>query len=191
VVLEVFSDIFDMLNPEMRQTRRQKGPQKGESVKNALPVTLEELYNGAERKIKVTRSRTCKDCKGSGSTKPDSTKTCSTCKGHGIVIQYRQLGQGFVQQVQTYCPDCLGEGITVEDKYKCKPCNGKKVISEDKTLTVSIDKGMKDGQKITFDGEADEKPGALPGDIIFILQQQPSKSFQRDGNNLILKKKLI
>jgi len=124
-----FSDIFDMLNPEMRQHRKPKGPQKGESVKNIVPVTLEELYNGVERKIKITRSRNCKDCKGVGTSRPDATKTCSTCKGHCVVNQYQQIGQGFVRQVQTYCPDCLGEGKTVEDKYKCKNCNGKKSSS--------------------------------------------------------------
>ena len=33
---------------------------------------------------------------------------------------------------------------------------GKKVVRERKILEVHIDKGMKDGQKITFSGEGDQ-----------------------------------
>ncbi len=29
---------------------------------------------------------------------------------------------------------------------------------------------MKNGQKVTFRGEADETPGILPGDVIFVIQ---------------------
>lgn len=47
---------------------------------------------------------------------------------------------------------------------------------------------MKEGQKITFDGEADERPGVLPGNIIFVLQQKKHPVFERDGNNLIMVK---
>jgi len=46
-------------------------------------------------------------------------------------------------------------------------------LNESKTLEIYVDKGMKDGQKITFENEADEKPDCLAGDIVFVLQQKP------------------
>jgi len=65
----------------------------------------------------------------------------------------------------------------------------KKIIPEDKTLEIVIEKGMKNGQTIKFDGESDEKPGILPGDIIFVIQEQPHSIFKRSGNNLFIDKK--
>jgi DnaJ-class molecular chaperone len=44
--------------------REDDGPRKGKDVLRALPVTLEDLYNGLEKKIKITRMRLCKTCKG-------------------------------------------------------------------------------------------------------------------------------
>jgi len=49
---------------------------------------------------------------------------------------------------------------------------------------------MKNGQTIKFDGESDEKPGVLPGDIIFVIQEQPHSIFKRSGNNLFIDKKI-
>ena len=40
---------------------------------------------------------------------------------------------------------------------------------ERKILEVSVDKGMEDGQKVTFSGEGDQEPGLEPGDIIIVL----------------------
>lgn len=46
------------------------------------------------------------------------------------------------------------------------------VMTERKVLEVHITKGMRNGQKITFHGEADEAPGLAPGDIIFIVEEK-------------------
>jgi chaperone protein DnaJ len=183
------SDIFEMFGGGRGQ-RRPQGPQKTEMVRQALGVSLEDIYNGGERVVKIERSRKCAPCKATGSTKPDEVKTCTKCKGKGIVMGYRQVGPGFVQQVQQHCPDCKGEGKMIDEKYKCKTCSGRRSIQEIKVTNIYIEKGMKEGQKITLDGEGDEKPGILAGDIQFILQLLPHKLYQRDGNNLVMKKKI-
>ena len=43
--------------------------------------------------------------------------------------------------------------------------------SREEDCKIHIDKGLKDGQKITFHGEGDQEPGLEPGDIIFVLDQ--------------------
>lgn len=91
-----------------------------------------------------------------GATEKDKVTTCDKCDGHGIVIMLRQIGPGFVQQIRRPCPACEGRGEMIEEKYRCKKCDGKKVIPEKKELTVYIEKGMRDGHKIPFEGEADE-----------------------------------
>ena len=46
------------------------------------------------------------------------------------------------------------------------------------------------GKKIKFVGESDEHPGLLPGDIIFILQEEKHKIFTRKANDLLITKKI-
>lgn len=43
-------------------------------------------------------------------------------------------------------------GEIINEKDRCKECKGKKVTNETKILEVHVDKGMKDGQRITFRG---------------------------------------
>ena len=51
-------------------------------------------------------------------------------------MQYRQLGPGMVQQMQSKCTDCMGEGETCREKDRCKTCKGQKVVEEEKKLEV-------------------------------------------------------
>lgn len=102
----------------------------------------------------------------------------------------RQIGP-MIQQMQQTCSDCNGEGEMIKEKDKCKGCNAKKVVSERKILEVFIDKGMANGQKITFTGEGgslfnlgDQAPGITPGDIIIQIEQKEHSRFQRKGDDL-------
>ena len=47
-----------------------------------------------------------------------------------------------------------------------------------KVLEVHIDKGMADGQKITFSGEGDQEPGLEPGDIIILIDEKEHGTFK-------------
>lgn len=183
-----FGDIFRHFGFGGQQ--EDMGPQRGKDVTRALPVTLEELYNTAERVIKVSRKRLCKVCDGIGAKSKDAIKKCTTCHGQGVVLQTKKVGPGFVQQFQTHCPDCRGKGEKIDKSSICTACDGQKVKSEETTLNIYIDKGMKDGQKITFESQADEYPGILPGNIVFILQQKPHEVFEREGRDLYMKKKI-
>jgi DnaJ family protein A protein 2 len=61
---------------------------------------------------------------------------------------------------------------------------------EKKTLEVRVDPGMKHGQKITMNGEADENPGMEPGDVVFVLVQAEHARFQRKGADLVIEKEI-
>ena len=57
---DFFSSFFgnqSQQDPDLRE-------KKGESIKRGLEVSLSDLYNGTSRKIRVTRTRICKGCKG-------------------------------------------------------------------------------------------------------------------------------
>ncbi|CCI48832.1 unnamed protein product [Albugo candida] len=170
-------------------SRRRTGPQKGEDLTHPLKVSLEDLYNGKTVKLAVNRDVLCSRCDGRGGAE-GAEKTCDTCQGRGMRVQLRQIGPGMVQQMQSVCSDCRGQGKTIRESDRCKTCKGKKVTKERKVLEVNIEKGMRHGQRITFSGEADQAPGVLPGDIIFVIQEKEHSIFQRKGGNLIMEKKI-
>ncbi len=102
-------------------------------------------------------------------------------------VRVQQLGPGMMQQIQSVCGECHGSGERIDPKLRCKKCNGKKVTRERKILEVSVDKGMEDGQKITFSSEGDQEPGMEPGDIIIVLDEKEHPTFKRNGVDLIMK----
>ena len=61
-----------------------------------------------------------------------------------------------IQLMQHPCNECKGTGETINDRDRCPQCKGEKVVPEKKVLEVVVEKGMQNGQKITFPGEADE-----------------------------------
>jgi len=56
-----------------------------------------------------------------------------------------------------------------------------------KILEINVKPGWKAGTKITFPKEGDEKPGIMPGDIVFVVTEKAHSRFKRSGNNLIYK----
>lgn len=165
------------------------GPRKGEDVAHPLKVTLEDLYKGNTKKLSLSKNVLCTKCKGAGSKSGNSGR-CGNCQGTGMKVTIRQIGPGMMQQMQSVCPECRGTGQMIKEADKCQQCRGNKVIQEKKILEVNIEKGMQHGQKITFQGEADEAPDTLPGDVILVLQQKEHATFKRKGNDLFVEKEI-
>jgi len=162
--------------------RRQR---RGEDVVHAMKVSLEDLYNGTSKKLSLSRNVLCPKCKGKGSKSGASAK-CYGCQGSGMKISMRQIGPGMIQQMQQVCSECRGSGEVINEKDKCPPCKGKKVTQEKKVLEVHVEKGMQHGQKITFQGEADEAPDTETGDIVFVLQLKEHPKFKRKSDDLFV-----
>ncbi len=177
-------DIFDMFFGGGR--RRQPGEkQRGRDTVHQIKVTLEDLYNGTTRQLSVQRNVICSGCNGIGG-KEGSVEKCKTCQGTGIFVKLRQIGPGMVQQIQQPCHECGQTGEKIKEKDRCKKCSGKKIVKEKKILECHVDKGMKDGQKITFRGEADQAPNTEPGDIVIVLDEQEHDTFKRNGSDLVM-----
>lgn len=156
-----------------------RGPPKGDDVVHPLKVTLENLCQGKTVKLSINRQRVKYP---EDMTSETAVTECATCRGRGVVLRQVQIGPGMLQQMQSRCPTCGGQGKS----YK----KGVKLVKEKKILEVYVEKGMKHRQKIVFSGEADEAPGVLPGDVVFILEQQEHDVFQRKGADLVMEKKI-
>lgn len=82
----------------------------------------------------------------------------------------------------------LLEGTTKKLKIIKKVLNPDRVTThpEEKILTIDVRKGWKEGTKITFPEEGDQKPHTVPADIIFTIKDKPHTYFRRDHDNNIL-----
>ncbi|KAI1910570.1 Type I HSP40 co-chaperone [Ophidiomyces ophidiicola] len=161
---------------------RETGPKKARTIHHVHKVSLEDIYRGKVSKLALQKSVICPGCEGRGG-KDGAVKQCVGCNGTGMKIMMRQMGP-MIQRFQSVCPDCSGEGEIIRDKDRCKRCLGKKTTVERKVLHVHVDKGVKNGHRIDFRGEGDQVPGALPGDVVFEIEQKPHPRFQRKEDDL-------
>lgn len=169
--------------------RRPRGEPKPKSIMHELPIALENFYNGKVVKLAITRDRLCSTCNGRGSNKEGVDAKCSDCNGRGAKMMMRQLGPGFIQQMQVPCGTCSGRGTNLKPQDRCLGCNGEQILKEKKIFEVQVEKGMKRGDSVTFNGEGDQIPGVkLAGDIIIVLDQKPHPVFTRKGSHLLMNK---
>merc|ERR1712232_763604 len=134
--------------------------QKGDDVTSNLDVTLEDLYNGGTRKASYNRRVVCRGC----GARPNNPKCggCGRCPNEGKVVNV-QMGPFMTQQQQE-----------VPSKEKCK--------HEDTTIDVHIEKGMRDGESLTFPRMAEQRPGMLPGNVIMTLKARTHHIRHLDGH---------
>ena len=97
---------------------------RGSNLRIKVKLTLEEIDQGVEKKIRVNKYKPCKTCGGTGA-RNNSFETCSHCHGTGVVTEMRRslFGQ---MQTQSACPYCGGQGKIIKDK--CHDCHGDGIV---------------------------------------------------------------
>lgn len=181
-------DLFSQLFGGGGGRRGPSGPTKGEDIVHPIHVKLEDIYNGRLIKLAITRDVICTDCSGSGCASGASETTCDDCKGRGVRVVVRQMGPGMIQQMQSPCKECKATGKVIPAGQECNGCKGAKVKPSKKVLEVHIPKGVKDNHRIVMSGESSEKPGQLPGDVVFVVKIKPHHTFKRLHHHLLLEK---
>jgi DnaJ homolog subfamily A member 2 len=159
-------------------------PKRGPDEEQEYKVTLEELYKGKTVKFAANKQIVCTQCKGSGAKEKVKPQQCDRCKGNGIAEAYRQIGPGLVRKETVLCDNCQGSGNFYKEKDRCKKCKGKRTTEEKKALEIYIPPGSMQGERIVLEGEADQFPDQVPGDIVFTLVEEPHDVFTRIGPDL-------
>jgi molecular chaperone DnaJ len=155
---------------------------KGANLRVKVKLTLEEIANGVEKKIKVNKYVSCSSCKGTGAASGSSHSTCSTCRGSGMVtrVQNTFLGQ---MQTSSACPTCGGEGKIIT--HKCTKCYGVGIVKEDDVITINVPAGVAEGMQMTVQGKGNAaRRGGVNGDLIVIFAEEQHPELARDGNDL-------
>ncbi len=147
---------------------------RGSNLRIKLRMNLEEIANGAEKKIKVHRL-----VRADGVT----YKTCATCQGNGQVRKVVNTMLGQMVSAST-CSACQGAGQTIDKKPAGVDNSG--LVSREDLISVKIPAGVADGMQLSMGGKGNEAPGGgAPGDLLILIEAQEDKDLKRDGNNLI------
>ncbi len=146
---------------------------KGSSLKIRVSLTLEEVANGVEKKIKVKRK-----VQASGVT----YKTCSTCGGRGQVTKITNTILGRMQTAAT-CSSCGGAGQLIDKRPHDADAQG--MVVKEETVSVKIPGGVEDGMQLKVSGKGNDAPGnGVPGDLIVAIETLEHETLKREGDNL-------
>ena len=162
---------------------RGQSVKKGSNLRVKVKLTLQEIAEGVEKKIKVRKLVACKTCGGSGAKDSSSFHTCASCRGTGYVtrVQRTILGQ---MQTQSACSACNGEGKVIVNK--CPKCSGEGVSNEEEIITLNIPAGVADGMQLSVNGRGNAaRRGGVNGDLIVLVEEEEHPDFKREENNLI------
>ncbi len=151
-----------------------RGVVKGTNMRIRVKLTLEEIANGVDKKIKVRRK---KQAKGVTYT------TCTTCNGAGQVMQVTNTILGRMQTAAT-CNACGGAGETLKNKPSGADAQG--LLVEEETVTINIPAGVTDGVQLKVSGKGNEAPGknSISGDLLVVIEEVPHENLKREGVNL-------
>ncbi len=146
---------------------------KGGNLRIRVHLTLEEIAQGIEKKIKVKRKK-----QAAGTT----YKTCGICNGQGQVTKIQNTILGRMQTAAT-CGSCRGAGQIIDHKPSEADVDGM-VVSEE-TVSIKIPAGVVDGMQLKVSGKGNEAPGnGIPGDLIVAINEEEHVFLQREGDNL-------
>jgi molecular chaperone DnaJ len=152
---------------------RRRG-RKGSNLRIKLKLTLDEIANGVEKKIKVNRLVAAEGV---------TFKTCPTCQGSGQIkrVVNTMLGQ---MVSATTCSTCDGSGQIINTRPAGADNSG--LVSKEEVITVKIPAGVADGMQLSMSGRGNEAPGGgAAGDLLILIEEQEDAHLKRDGNNLI------
>jgi len=146
---------------------------KGSNLRIRVKLSLEEIANGVDKKIKVKRKKVAK-----GTT----YQTCGTCGGRGQVTKIQNTILGRMQTSAT-CSSCQGAGQVIDKAPSGSDAYG--MVSEEETVSIKIPAGVVDGMQLKVSGKGNDAPGnGVAGDLLVAIEELPHPKLQREGDNL-------
>lgn len=146
---------------------------KGTNLRVKIKLTLEEVMNGVEKKIKVNK---LVNAEGVEFT------TCTTCRGTGQVTRVTNTILGQMQTAST-CPTCNGSGQIVGKRPPGVDASG--LEKKETVIPINIPAGVEGGMQLSVQGQGNAAPGGgVPGDLIVVIEEIEHEELQREGTTL-------
>jgi molecular chaperone DnaJ len=146
---------------------------KGSNLRIRVKLSLKEVANGVEKKVKVRRK-----VQADGVT----YKTCGACNGRGQVTKVTNTILGRMQTAAT-CSNCGGSGQILDRKPSDADAQGLKMAEE--TVSIKIPAGVEEGMQLKVPGKGNDAPGnGVPGDLLVAIETEIHDTLKREGDNL-------
>lgn len=178
-----FGDIFGGHFSGAAGGQPRKPTRKGTDLRITVKVSLKDVMNGVDKKLKIPRLVACEHCHGTGAKDGTALKTCPTCNGTGTVSH---VVNGFFgpEEHRSVCPTCQGNGKIISET--CSYCNGTGVVKKDEIIEFHIPAGVEDGMVLTMRSKGNAaRNGGVNGDLLVVIQEEKNDELIRDGNDLI------
>jgi DnaJ-class molecular chaperone len=161
-ISHIFQHMFGgMGNPQQRSKERQ----------HTIELTLEQVYTGADKTIKVPVMKHCQSC----------AMQCPRCQGRGMMVQEMMgmMGQMFARP----CDQCQTSGVV---RKGCPGCNHRKTHTDTVMINLHIEKGIHSGtqHRLKGLGEQARSNREVTGDLIITFNVKPHPKFERRGEDL-------
>ena len=173
------ASIEDLLK-HMGFNRNPFGGQRRPSVPEKiimLDITALDSFKGTTQQVNYKREIACNTCGGSGGDRTG----CGTCGGVGYRV--RQMGQSpFQQIIQETCPSCTGRGYIITNS--CTSCIGKGTQGEFKSINVTLQHGIDDGEFYRVESAGDFHNGVY-GNLLLKVRMKKDVNWEKVGDDLV------
>ena len=147
---------------------------KGSNLRVKLKLSLEDIVNGVQKKIKVQ-----KQVAASGV----EFTSCSSCRGSGQVTRVTNTILGAMQTAST-CPNCKGSGQMISKRPNGVDSSG--LEKKETIIEIEIPAGVEEGMQLSMQGKGNEAPGGgVAGDLIIAIEEIEHEHLVRNGTDLL------
>ena len=158
------------IHPSTNETKKQnKSIPRQNKIEKSLNVTLEEIYNCAQKVIRINRALICKQCKGNGGFQVD----CPSCSDEN--------NKNVKRNNNKMCTQCDMRGFIFDPP--CRTCEGKQYVYKPSFVTISLSPDMDLSKPHEIYGVFDEIKDKDIGTVLALqLNYQEHTTFKRHSN---------
>lgn len=147
---------------------------RGSNLRIKVKLSLDEIINGVEKKIKVKRKILSKEA---------TFSNCLACNGSGQVTKITNTILGRMQS-SSICRNCNGTGQSLSNRPSGADSNG--MLNHEETVSIKIPPGVEEGMQLKVSGKGNESnnKNGSSGDLLVLIEELPNENFVREGKHL-------
>lgn len=176
---DIFSQFGDIFGSAFGSSfggfgRSSQSSSRGSNLRIKVRLSLDEVINGVEKKIKVKRKILSKEA---------AFSNCSVCNGSGQVTKITNTILGRMQS-SSICGNCNGSGQSLSHRPSGADSNG--MLNHEETVSIKIPPGVEEGMQLKVSGKGNESnnKNGSSGDLLVLIEELPNENFVREGKHL-------